>query len=399
MKTIALLENRIQNYEWGSLTAISELLGREPSGLPEAELWLGAHRKSPSSVSWRQSEIALDKQITRDPETILGREILSRFGASLPFLFKVLASAKPLSIQVHPSREQARAGFARENAAGLPLDAPDRNYRDDNHKPEVIVAVTPFWALKGFRPVAEIAATFGEIDSGTIADTLWLLHAGTGSEGLRKFFTEIMTMDRARQHALADDIVSAARAGRGSADHHQWIIRLNELYPGDVGLACALLLNLVLLKPGEGLFLPAGELHAYLEGTGVELMANSDNVLRGGLTPKHIDVPELLATLTFEPGRPELLTPQARGPAESVYATPAEEFELSTVDLDGSESWISPRKRGVEILLGVEGDGAILDCGTDETLTIGKGTAILVPAAVSRYRISGTVRLYRTVVP
>ncbi len=399
MKQVLLLENRIQRYAWGSPTAISELLGKRPPGEPEAELWMGAHPRCPSLVNGADGALPLDELIGRHPREILGARVAARFGQKLPFLFKVLAAAQALSIQAHPSLEQACAGFARENAAGIPIDAPHRNYRDDNHKPELIVALTDFWALKGFRPVDEIVDDFGAIGSPAIAAPLDALRGARDESALREFFEAILTMEGRARADLARAVVEQARTKAEEEGHWAWLLTLNDLYPGDVGLASALLLNLVHLEPGEGLYLPAGELHAYLDGTGIEVMANSDNVLRGGLTPKHIDVAEMLATLTFGAGTPEVLSPREMGRGERSYPTPADEFVLTEIRVGSGAGWTSGQDRSVEILLCVDGSGVLASSGSDATLPVKKGTSLLVPAAVTEYRIDGSVTLFRTAVP
>jgi len=217
----------------------------------------------------------------------------------LPFLFKVLASAKPLSIQAHPNRAQARQGFARENELGIPLDAPNRNYKDDNHKPEIICALTPFWALIGFRKIEEMIDLLERLQIHSLEKEIDILRAQPNSAGLKDFFRAVMTLDKqSKEEAVGEALVSAeARADEDPVS--SWMIKLHQEYPGDIGVLSTVLLNLIRLEPGDALYQSAGELHAYLEGVGMELMANSDNVLRGGLTPKHVDVPELLNTLNF----------------------------------------------------------------------------------------------------
>jgi mannose-6-phosphate isomerase len=351
---IALLENQIENYAWGSRTAIPSLLGVEPDGKPQAELWIGAHPKAPSTVDG----IALDVAIAASPERWLGRRVAERFSA-LPFLLKVLAAAEPLSIQCHPDRAQAREGFARENAAGISIDAPHRNYRDANHKPELIVALTRFRALKGFRPHEEIAQRFGAFDD------------------LKALFVDVMGWPKQKVDAF----------GRASGD--PIVAELAKKYPGDPGTLAPLLLNVVTLEPGQALFLRARELHSYLEGTGIEIMANSDNVLRGGLTPKHVDVPELERVLMFEPGDARAIDPiEVNG--ERTYQAPVAEFLLSSVRVDGS--WRPPTRDGIEILLCVEGaiDGlprgrAAIVAGEEEYALRGKGRVVRarVPATGS----------------
>ena len=384
------LDNPIQNYAWGSRTAIAGFLGRpNEGGLPEAELWIGAHPKAPSRVVGGPGG-TLDRLIQADPGAMLGSAVAERYG-ELPFLLKVLAAAEPLSIQCHPNTEQARVGFARENAAGIPLSDPRRNYRDPNHKPELVVALTPFHALKGFRRAEEILAGFGRFPCAVLEASLLALERGRDAAAVRGLFASLMSLPDEARVALVEAGVAAAR-GRGDAAS-SWVGRLQEKYAGDVGVLSPLFLNLVELRPEEALFLGAGELHAHLEGTAVEVMANSDNVLRGGLTPKHVDVEDLLAIATFEPGKAEVLRPEAVSPGERIYRTPAPEFELGLIDVSPTAAHASPPGRGVELLLGLEGEARLL--ADDREHPLGRGRSCFVPASVAAYRIEGAGRVCR----
>lgn len=391
MDRIRALRSPIRSYAWGSRTALAELTGRAaPTAEPEAELWMGAHPSAPSEVLTEQGAVSLEEWIRRDPETVLGPEVARRFDGRLPFLFKVLAPETALSIQTHPDAEQARAGFARENAAGLALDAPERNYRDPNPKPEIICALTPFAALCSFRRADEIAAGLGALGVPELEPLL----ARLAGEGLAAFFRALLSLPPPERTSLAQ---AAAAAADGSSGEHAWLRELARQHPGDVGVLAPLLLNLIELAPGQALFLPAGELHAYLKGVGVELMANSDNVLRGGLTPKHVDVPELLATLTFREGPPPLLEP---GP-DGVYASSAREFELAALHLEPGRPVERSRPGGVEILLCTAGAARVCDPRHDETLALARGAAALVPGAAV-YRVEaegGDATLHRAGVP
>ncbi len=319
----------VQHYAWGSTTSIPDLTQRaNPDQSPWAELWMGAHPKASSTLPDGQ---CLDDYIRHDPQAVLGASA-SSFELRLPFLFKILAAARPLSIQCHPNLEQARAGFAAENAAGLPLDAANRNYRDANHKPELIVALEEFWALKGFRSPQEIRRLLQLAEVTSLDPIVQLLDR---EEGLAEFFRALMTIaDDTKRAALAE--LSAGVSKLPEAES-RWTRELLTQYPEDIACAAALVLQLVKLQAGQGLYLRAGELHAYLQGTGLEIMANSDNVLRGGLTPKHVDVDELMRVLNFEHHPPQVLeaTPRAGGTASRLqtYATPCREFTLSAVQL------------------------------------------------------------------
>jgi mannose-6-phosphate isomerase len=388
------LENAVQNYGWGSTTAIADFLGRpSPGGLPEAELWIGAHPKAPSRAADQPDRPSLQALIREDPIAMLGEAVAARYG-ELPFLLKILAAAEPLSVQCHPDPAQARAGFARENAAGLALDDPRRNYRDRNHKPELLVALTPFLALKGFRPVEQIVAYFGALSITFLRQPLEALGQSRDAEALRSLFGAILLLPK---HERLELLTKAVAQAAGESDPAwQWVTRLHQKYPGDAGVLSPLLLNLLELRPDEALFLGAGELHAYLEGTGIEIMANSDNVLRGGLTSKHVDAAELLATATFASGLAEPLLPEIGPAGERVYRTPASEFELSLITVERGVAFASTKGRGVELLLGIEGETRILT--DDGTLPLDRGRAVFVPAALPSYRLEGEGRVCRATV-
>ena len=374
------LENPIKSYAWGDSTAIPRLLGRSATGQPQAELWLGAHG---SDASKRQSDAQpLDRVISANPLAALGQKSVERFGPTLPFLLKVLAAAKPLSLQAHPSLDQARAGFERENAQRVPLDAPARNYKDPNHKPELICALTPFHALCGFRAKAESIAFFTALG----------LPTGTLEQrGLAAYFEETMTAPREAQQALARRAAAACNRPVGYDVERGWGLQLAAQYPGDVGLIGALLLNAVTLQPGEALCLPAGNLHAYLQGVGIELMASSDNVLRGGLTPKHVDVPELLRVLDFSDGPVSI----QRANDVGEYPTPAVDFELSRLDL-ATGTPLTLTRRGADILLCVGGELTV--ASATHAVTMKKGMSVFSPLIEGALTLSGVGELYRATI-
>jgi mannose-6-phosphate isomerase len=400
MRKIGLLKNSIQEYAWGSRTAIPELLGQPaPADKPQAELWMGAHPKGPSQVFsdglWR----SLPEVIQESPEETLGKEVAARFSNQLPFLFKVLAAAKPLSIQAHPNKEQAGHGFARENELGIPLDAPHRNYRDDNHKPEIICALTPFWALNGFRKIEETLRLLEKTRVPGLAEMVSVLRSYPNRAGLKKFFNHLMTMDRGKQRKIVEETVNFAEKRTNEEPVWAWIIKLNEEYPGDIGVFAPIFLNLVRLEPQQAMYLPAGELHGYLEGVGIELMANSDNVLRGGLTPKHIGVQELLAVLNFTDGDLNILGPENLAFGEAIYTTEAEEFVLSVIRINKEFPFSSARDRSVEMMICTEGNVSVTDLRAGDITRLTRGISIIVPAAVEQYSIEGDGILYKAAVP
>jgi mannose-6-phosphate isomerase len=387
------LENPVQHYAWGSRTAIPELLGLpSPAGEPWAELWMGAHAVGTSRICARGGSERLDAYIARDPEAVLGGAVALRFAGALPFLFKVLAAAAPLSIQAHPSLAQARDGFARENRAGVAFDAPERCYRDANHKPELICALTPFHALNRFREPREIAERFAALGEPAIAAAVAALQARADRDAVAAFFAVLWTLAEPARRALVARAVAWARGGCADDPAARWVGVLAAAYPGDIGVVAPLLLNVVELAPGEAMFLPAGELHSYLEGTGIEIMANSDNVLRGGLTAKHVDVAELLRTLSFRTGPIERLRPRAAAAGEGVYDTPAEEFALGVLEVRPGTPYAAPAARGIEILLCTSGRGR-LSGGASEPIE--RGDCFVVPAAAPPYRVEGDLTLYR----
>jgi mannose-6-phosphate isomerase len=395
---VDLLENTIQPYAWGSRTAIAELRGEPaPSAGPQAELWMGAHPLAPSRVVRAGARSPLDEVVRRAPEAELGPRALAEHGPQLPFLLKVLAAEQPLSLQAHPDERQAREGFDREEAAGIPRDAPHRNYRDPFPKPELMCALTPFDALCGFRPAAEALAILDELGTPALAPVRERLSSRRSADGLREAFTYLSTLPQGRRAALVEPVTAAAaRAGAGPfADAFAWVGRLAALYPGDPGVVIALLLRLVRLAPGEALFMPAGNMHAYLRGVGVEIMASSDNVLRGGLTPKHVDVPELLRVLHFAEEPIPAVRPAPARPGEWIYGTPARQFELSRNEPPAAG--LETPVWGPEILLCTSGEVSATDAGG--RIVLRRGGSAFVPASTGRYRLEGAGVLFRAALP
>jgi mannose-6-phosphate isomerase len=407
-----LMVNPVRPYAWGSRDFIAALQQRPvPAPEPEAELWLGAHPAAPSSIVNAPADRreapsasavdlrALDRCIAESPADTLGVDVAARFGGELPFLMKILAAAQPLSLQAHPDRAQARQGFEAEEAAGTPLGAPGRSYKDRRHKPELLVALTPFVALCGFRPVGATRRLLAELAVDALLPYQRLLASEPPAVALGTVFRSLLGLPRAEQQALTDAVCRAAsRAPSGAFDGElAWVRRLADLYPGDVGVTGALFLNLVHLAPDEAIYLPAGNLHAYLEGAGVEIMASSDNVLRGGLTPKPINVPELLRILKFDETEALPLSPVPAGDGEWGYPTPAAEFELSRVELEGDASRRERVPRGPEVLL-VSAGHIALGWGSGG-LALGPGSSAFVPASSPPYALSGTGTVFRARVP
>ena len=357
-----LIEGAVRNYDWGSLTAIPDLLGRAATGEPWAELWFGAHPSAPAAVGARAEP--LDRLIAADPVAALGPAVASRYGR-LPFLLKVLAAAAPLSLQAHPSAEQAEAGFEREEAMGVPPDAPQRMFRDRSGKPEMVCALSSFEALCGFRDPQQTAALLDTLDAPAL-DPLRRRISGRSGSQMRDLLAWLLALDGPAAAALAE---SAARACAAAGDEDEWsglrsaVAKLGARHPGDAAVAVALLLNHVVLAPGEALFLDSGCLHAYLDGTAVELMADSDNVVRGGLTSKHVNAAALVQIVDGAASEPPVQRPEPAGGLVT-YCTAAAEFSLRRLDVDGSSGLAAA---GPAVLLCTEGcveaNGVTLDRG------------------------------------
>ena len=400
MKKICLMKNTIQEYAWGSHTAICDLMGnKSPSEKPQAELWMGAHPKASSLVKYDDKWLSLLDLIKQYPVDILGKDIAVKFDNKLPYLFKVLAAAKPLSIQAHPSLKQAKEGFKKENRLGIPLDYPTRNYRDKNHKPECICALTSFVALYGFRKISEIISLMEKICQKVLDKELINLKSQSNSEGLKSFFQSLITINNRRKKQIIEHAITNAQKLSEDNTGFKWVVNLYKENPDDMGIFAPIFLNLISLKPGQALFLPSGELHAYLDGFGIELMANSDNVLRGGLTKKHIDVPELIRVLNFEEKEVDVLMPQKNKECEGVYYSIAEEFVLSVIYDEKNISYTSPEKRSVEIILCTDGKASVTDISINENITLTRGTSVIIPSSVKKYKIEGKATLYKASVP
>jgi mannose-6-phosphate isomerase len=394
MRRIARLENPIRDYAWGSRTAIARLLGEPvPAAGPQAELWMGAHPAAPSRVVVDDQRISLAELVAEAPEAILGPRVVARFGARLPFLAKLLAAAEPLSIQAHPDARQAREGFARENALGIPLDSEKRSYRDASHKPELLCALEPFEALRGFRPPDEIERLAERL--GAPALRAFVAAALARPAPLEELFAGLLRLEPARRRAL---VAEAARAASAADDPAlAWIARLDHLYPADPGAIAPLFLQYLRLAPGEAIFLPPGELHTYLGGLALEVMASSDNVLRGGLTRKHADAEELLRILHFEPASVRILRPDPDGIGAAIYRTPAAEFELSVLRVGPEGGFASGGERGVELLLCTRGVATVE--ARASSLELVRGGSCLVPAAAGAFTVAGDGELHRVTVP
>lgn len=395
------LENDIRNYAWGSRDVIATLLGRDTAEQPEAELWLGAHPLGSSRIAVQTNLKTLKEEIELDPHRHLGEAVHAEFPSRLPFLFKVLAAARPLSLQAHPGAQHARAGFAAEESAGVPIDAPKRSYRDSFDKPELFVALTECEVLCGFRPASEAADILARLGISQLSPYIASLLTGRPADGLRVVVTTLLSMPTAAKSTLTAKVVDECSRILASDDPgphvaaYAWAVRLGEAYPGDIGVVMSLLLNLLTLQPDQGVFVGPGILHAYLYGAGLEAQANSDNTLRGGLTPKHVDVAELLKILDFEPAVDQIIEPVDVAPGEPcsgarTWPTPARSFALYDWELDGTTTH-ELRAHGPSIVLCLRGELRLSNAGSE--LQLRKGDSAYIAGSEPWVTVSGSGRL------
>ena len=382
-----LLDSPIRKYAWGSHTAIATLQGRPaPTEEPEAELWMGAHPASPSRLG--VTGVALSAAIGADATGLLGERAVGRFGPRLPFLLKVLAAAAPLSLQAHPDLKQARLGFAVEEAAGA-----HHNYVDGWHKPELLVAVAEFHALCGFRDPAESASVLAALGVPGLKSTVDMLRQLDAATALRGAVRGLLTLPEGERGPLVSEVVAAA--GSRAAEHPSYAlaVELAAAYPGDLGVVVAMLLNRVTLAPGEAVYMPAGNLHAYLRGVGIEIMAASDNVLRGGLTPKRVDVDELLRILRFE-----VLSDPVRHPVEAArgvltWPVPVDDFALHRTRVGAELPAVTMPGTGPRVAFCLRGSVRVDDGVLP--LTLKGGQAAFAPAGRPPLAVSGDGEIYQ----
>jgi|AntRauTorckE5430_2_1112549.scaffolds.fasta_scaffold06234_2 mannose-6-phosphate isomerase len=370
------LQGVVQHYAWGGRDYIPNLIGRDnPDHQPFAELWMGVHDRGPAVLKKESGDVQLKDWLEHTPEAL--GACRDQFGSALPFLFKVLDVREMLSIQSHPTKEQALKGYAAENQAGIPRSAPHRNFKDDNHKPEVMVALTDFWLLHGFRSEPEIKSTL----QSEIAFAPLLEHYGKG--GIYGLYKVIMEWPQQKVdevlHPLRQRLKSAEISDKSDPDF--WAQKAFDQYSGDReegydrGIFSIYLFNLLHIPPGKGIFQGAGIPHAYLEGVNVELMANSDNVFRGGLTVKHVDVPMLLDHLKFDAVRPKVLEGQPVSAFEEAYKTPAADFQLNRILLPKEAHYQPEPPKTAEIALVIQGV-----VRTDHGMIFQRGEAFFIPA-------------------
>ena len=384
------MTNVIQNYAWGSTTSVNQLFGTpNPNGEPQAEIWMGAHPNGCSVVNIEGVETKLSELIAQNMDAFLSEKVAARFG-ELPYLFKVLAAENALSIQVHPNKKQAEAGYALEEQQGIPHSAGNRNYKDPNHKPELVYALTRYQAMNGFRAIGEIIDNFARLDIAELAPLVNALIETQNAEGLATFFSNLLSLEgQAKNQAI---MALLAHATHSSDPLMALIVELEIQYPGDIGLFAPLMLNVITLEPGQAMFLDAETPHAYLKGTGLEIMANSDNVLRAGLTPKYMDIDELVACTIFEekPFDTLLLAPQDQDQVLT-YAIPVDDFNF---DLIQASKQRQIHANTAEILLALD-ETMVLTHANGECCSIEKGQSVFIPAYANTYTIDCTGRVAR----
>jgi len=391
------LQGTVQHYSWGGASFLPKLLSIEnPNHKPFAEYWLGIHAGGPASIEVNQQAVLLSDAIATDPKAALSEPVFNHFGG-LPYLFKILDVKDMLSIQVHPTKEYAKVAFEKEEAAGIALNAPNRNYKDINHKPEIMLAMSEFWLLHGFKSEAKILETLENIAEFQVLVPLYK------TEGLKGLYQFLMEMEQAQVDSLLSPVVKRALRNKqeGKVDRSApdwWVAKLYEnaagILPIDKGVFSIYLFNIVCVMPGQGIFQDAGVPHAYLEGQNVELMANSDNVLRGGLTPKHIDVEELIYNIKFESIDPVIIEGTKPCMGESVYPAPVQDFGIASITLDGSNSY-SYEAESLDMFLVVEGG-----CVVNNQLSVKTGEAFVVfPGNKLNIHASGKTLIYRAFVP
>lgn len=432
-------------YAWGSPTAIPRYLGVEPTGEPVAELWFGAHPSAPcrvetrsetpvrstavrpgpparavrgelagpgrrgtidlarSAVTVTESESAvadLLAVIEADPVATLGPDVVARFGPRLPYLLKLIAPARPLSLQVHPNLDRARLGFAQEETAGIPVAAAHRNYKDASHKPELIYALTTFEAVSGFRAPRRAAEVLEGLDAPLARRVLATLRAEPTASGVRSAFMQLLAPATRPAPAEVDAVVTACaarlRSDSTSPRADAIVGLLASFFPADPGIVASLLLNPVTLRPGQAMFIPAGGVHAYLSGVGVELMANSDNVLRAGLTDKHMDAVELFDVVDFIAAPPIRIAPEEGRGSTRMYYAPVDDFELSVTDLDDGPPHALPG-RGPRIVLCLDGDVRVTSA--EDSVALQRGESVFVPAAEGALTVRGHGTVVQADVP
>jgi mannose-6-phosphate isomerase len=367
--------------------------------LPEAELWFGAHPRAPANVRTDSGWESLSNWIVRDPGLCLGSSVATRFSDRLPFLVKLIAVEQPLSLQVHPDAATARQGFEAENLEGVAFDDPTRNYPDPIGKPELVCAMTQFTVLHGLRPPRELAENLAAVGLAGQLPELATLCRCPETEFAERLFRSLLALDSAKRGRVIEAAARAAGDEVCGPLVARCVARLLRHFPDEVCVLAPLLLNLVVLNPGQALFVAPGVLHCYLGGLALEVMASSDNVLRAGLTRKHVEAEEILKVASFAPSASRVLVPQRVSPTQACFSAPAAAFELSAIELEPNTSFLRQGQRGVEVLVCVEGRARAVDLRSAVELELTAGAGVFVPAAARDYRLGGEARVYRVTVP
>ena len=384
------LEGALQRYDWGSRTSIPELLGAQPDGRPWAELWFGTH---PGGQTRLAGDGTLAAHIASDPVRALGEDVVRRFGPDLPFLVKVIAPGQPLSLQVHPDLVRAEERFAAEEARGVPRDAVERNYKDTNHKPEMVYALTRYEAVSGFRAPRRAAEVLAGLDSDLARRMRRTLRLNPTRFGIRQAFSDLVSADTRPSRQEVAELVEEVRrrhdAGQSPSPRVDAnVLTMDAAFPGDPGVAASLLLNPVTLQPGEALFVPAGAVHAYISGLGIEIMASSDNVLRAGLTAKHVDVPEMLASVDYVAAPPVRPAPEYLSRATRAYYAPVDDFELLVTTVVPQDGRLQVPGRGPRVAIVVDGEVTLTSPVGQERLV--RGQAVFVGAHERTLAVEGS---------
>jgi len=381
----------MKDYDWGTKTVLFELFNiANISNRPQAEIWMGVHPSGISTaIDTQGKQIKLDQLIAKNPTQILGEHTNNKYH-TLPYLFKVLSAKQPLSIQVHPELSKAQKGYEKENKLAISLDSPNRNYKDPNHKPELVYALTPYWAMNGFRPITEIISLFASLDIQAIKNEVNTLISNQTDCGLKAFFAGLLTLDEAKKKcSLLEFKAKITPLNQMPFDIIQEIAKK---FPDDIGLFSPLILNVIQLQPGEAMFLKAQTPHAYLKGTGLEIMASSDNVLRAGLTSKHIDIDELLDNTTFHSiALKQLLTKPVKHDNKIDFPVPINDFAFEIIYSDGSLQ--AENTQSAEIIFCIEGEVTLST--TTDSFTIKAGESVFIAYCAGSFNYEGKAILAR----
>lgn len=385
------MNNVIQDYAWGSSTSIESLFGIEnPSHKPQAELWMGAHPNGCSSATFNDESILLSDLINQDKASFLSSVTAEMFG-ELPYLFKVLAAEKALSIQVHPNKQQAVDGYNKEEQAGIPLTAFNRNYKDNNHKPELVYALTDYQAMNGFRDFNESISLFKSMNLKSITHFVSAFEEQPNSMGLNVFFKNILSLSDDKKETAINELMAYAKV-QCDSPLFALLVDLEIQYPNDIGLFTPLMLNVITLKPGQAMYLHACTPHAYIKGTGLEIMANSDNVLRAGLTPKYMDIDELMACTLFNvtPFDSLLMTPEVIAGGVN-YPIPVDDFNFSVLEMVNA---LPLNTTSAEVLFAINSDMTVTHI-SGQTVIVKKGHSVFIPAYTGQYILTSSGKVAR----